>query len=127
MPSAGKVRRSKRTGPAQKGAFQLAPLDQALDHVAKAQSQAEAQAALVLATRELNALLSPSRAPSTRASVALQGKLLGSLEDRLKKYFDEVQRLIEKYGPDQYQIQVGFPLSGVTVALTWNVAKKVIA
>jgi hypothetical protein len=118
----------------------LSALDDALDSVSASQSKEEAMASLAKATALLNAYMAPSTVGASSAAGSRVASLddmfrtqtfldwgqpdaaswLGGLEDRLKKYFETVRKVVDAYGPDQYQISLGFP-SGVSVAFTWNV------
>lgn len=116
-------------------------LDSALRAVRASDSREEAMASLAKATALLNSYMNPalglaepslgsrSRIPSFesfRAESFLWGQpdqaaWLTDLEKRLQKYFQVVKKVVDDYGPDEYQISLGFP-SGVSVALTWKVA-----
>lgn len=116
-------------------------LDATLDSVRQAGSREEAMASLAKATVLLSTYMDPSspgvRSPAVRfRSASLDETFrtqefldwgqpdsstwLSELEDRLQKYFDTVKSVVDRYGPDQYQISLGFP-SGVSVAFTWKV------
>ena len=128
----------------------LVRLDKALDATTSATSRTEALAALTRATSELNSffadpgiatpigLSSPPHLQGTsfaivgdsgfRAMAFLPWKkdrspdLGQKWDDRVNKYWQAVEHLVQTYHPDQFQISVGFPQI-VSVTLTWNVPR----
>lgn len=122
---------------------ELNRIDAALGNVERADSREEAVAALIRATVGINALYASTataapleisfphsysawRAYPPYASFSRFHLLPKSTErkwdERLERYLKDANALVEKYGPDQYQLSVGFPQL-VSVTLTWNVKK----
>jgi len=117
----------------------LSRLDEALQTAADADSRSEALAALTRATAEINTFfVNPGLSAPVSASIA-GGRTFQAMtilpwkkdksedterkwEERVQKYWKVVDQLVEKFGPDQFQISVGFP-QVVSVTLTWNVKK----
>jgi len=126
---------------------ELNRIDAALAAVEAADSREAAVAALTRATVGINALfastpvapslevISPSFNLPGRSSVIYPYFLFGRSDaekaekderkrgERIEKYLKVANDLVEKYGPDQYQLSVGFPLL-ISVTLTWNIKKE---
>ena len=133
-------------------AEELNKVDEALERVEAATTRESALAALATATAGLNAYASrqvvavadkgaeppaggekaaaahtyymylrsplglgprPGRAPADRQS---------NLETRLQKFWTAAQGVVDKFGPTQYQISLGFPVV-VSVTFTWDVPR----
>jgi hypothetical protein len=119
-------------------------IDTALDAVEEADSREAAVAALTRATVGINALYAsppvavPPETLSPRFDLANrtyftsysnflwwhpQPEVFGrKWDERIERYMRVVNDLVEKYGPDQYQVSVGFPQL-ISVTLAWNKSK----
>ena len=129
----------------------LGQLDSALDAALNAPSRGEALAALTQATSGMNGLLSPGGfgtpmhltaddtylskqrlsivGPTAVRAFAIwpfnkskSEETQQKVNDRIQKYWATVEKLVQKYGPTQYQISIGFP-QVVTITLSWDVNK----
>ena len=121
---------------------ELDKIDTALDAVEAAGSREAAVTALARATVGLNALYSntPS-APPEAISPALSferrpvlafpnfhlfspsaKELERKIDERVERYLKVANDMVDKYGPDQYQLSVGFPML-ISITLTWNTKK----
>lgn len=133
-------------------AEELKKIDEALERATAAGSSESALAALASATAGLNAYASrqvvavsdtgaEARDAGGKAAAAqtyymyLRSPLaLGarpgkppedrqsSIETRLEKYWTAAQSVVNKFGPTQYQISLGFPLV-ISVTFTWDVPR----
>lgn len=122
--------------------LELGKIDTALDAVEAADSREAAVAALTRATVGINAMYSDaSSAPPEiishgisfsrhPASAYSSFRLLNpqakesdrKIGERLERYLKVANEMVEKYGPDQYQLSVGFPIL-ISITLTWNTKK----
>jgi hypothetical protein len=128
---------------------ELGRIDRELDAVEEADSREAAVAALIRATVGINALgastpgavqvetgavqvetasLSPFGSRSYLVSPKLhvwhpQWEIFGRKRDeQIEKYMRVLDNLVKKYGPDQYQLSIGFP-QVISVTLVWSVGK----
>lgn len=125
----------------------LASIDTALDNAIGAATAEKALAALATATSRLNGLASGQEVAVTevqpsaqrpKSSAPAQSYLLylqtpigfgqrpgkrnakreTAIEGKIEKYWAAVQNVVEKFGPTEYQISLGFPQI-ISVSFTW--------
>jgi hypothetical protein len=122
---------------------ELGAIDRALDEAESTDSRELALAALTRATAGLNSYFGElsAGANSTPFSPVFDEDLVANTyrtyisflpahrrhgdearsnwEERIDKYWGVVSKIVDRYGPDQYQISVGFPQL-IAVTLVWN-------
>jgi hypothetical protein len=124
------------------GREEAVTVGQLVDAVEAAGSREAAVTALARATVGLNALYSntPSAPPEVtspvlsferRHALAFPNfhlispsakELERKIDERVERYLKVANDMVEKYGPDQYQLSVGFPML-ISITLTWNTKK----